>query len=256
MTILHRLGHIADTAEGLARALGIERIIGSAPPAPVAGDGIAPWLAPVKTQVGSTCVWEWLTGGQYALCGVLGLPQVEASPLAGYYPTLAMEGRIGDDRGCSPADACQVARAIGFVPLAAWPRDPALLMVRPREDMLRVSVDNAAEIREHAITDIGEDRCEQIRQCLRAGKPVGVALRVDQAYEDLAGTADWHPAGDAIGGHMVLCTRWDRDGLWHRGSYGASFGLNGDVRVPWDVIADPSITGDVRALDRVGRMVA
>jgi hypothetical protein len=238
-------GHRPDVWDPRAKPIGelLGARIGSAP---ASSDGIRLWSGDAQNQgQDECCVGEALEGGIYALQGVERLPQVHPSSLAIWYAARALDGTTSMNVGCRPGAALLQLQRLGYVSAEAWPRERGAF-ADPWPGIGQAAIDQHA-LQWYAVDSDGEQRCEEIRAALEARHPVCLALQVDRSFDDL-GSALWSGLrGTADGGHYLLQTHYDADGIYTRNSWGRGWGVDGYGHVAWSVIAS-GICSDVRVL--------
>jgi C1A family cysteine protease len=106
---------------------------------------------------------------------------------------------------------------------------------------------------------VGSGAEDAIKSSISQGLPVSVGFNVRQSFMDLSGQAasdySYQPGNGSsdpvVGGHEVAVIAYNDQGVTIENSWGASWGANGYVNVPWSFFT----TGDVDELYSVGKLV-
>lgn len=77
-----------------------------------------------------------------------------------------------------------------------------------------------------------------IQQALAAGKPVVLGLPIRPGFDNLTRTAyiDYDYSKLGRGGHEVMATGYDANGVWIQNSWGSNWGYGGYGELSWDVV--------------------
>lgn len=131
------------------------------------------------------------------------------------------------DSGSRPLLAMQALTEVGIVAQSRWPFNEREIGLRPPWDIDQHAAE--ALLGPYYRIPEGEGVTVGIRAALNAGRLVGFAHDVDQAYEDYDGSSVYQGLqGPVLGRHMETIVGYLADGSFViAGSWGRAFGRNG-----------------------------
>ena len=143
---------------------------------------------------------------------VMGLRPICTSPMAIYLQARAK--RYGwnavTDSGCNPHDALASLREVGIVPYSAWPHCPDRINITPPPDAYRKGADKKWLAYSWVLSS-GTRRVLDVARLIAEGRPVGIALRIDDLLESwVPSKPPWKRTKPAIGGHMMAIVGFHR----------------------------------------------
>jgi len=254
MAILHGKGHLKGAPNPYARS--VNRLLMGT----MIGAGEAPlpdsvdWsfkVASVNDQgQTSTCVWQFISKAIELRAAVLGDVVRPPSVLAGYTRT-RQRMRMGPgpltDEGCVVSVAVSVLHDCGVVAEPAWPFSEANVNVEPPWDVVQAEAEHKVP-GAYSVDAPCSGRATQLRIALAAGYVPGIAIQVNQAFEDYAGQDIILPGPKStdviLGGHMLTVVGYEPGAFKILNSWGTSWGRSGYV---W--LAESFITDDVYCSD-------
>jgi hypothetical protein len=227
-------------------------VVGTTLAPPRASDGCRAFcpVRPVDQGSDESCVGEALAQALFARMGVDGLAQVMPSSRAIWYFARKRAGFENANSGCRPFDAIEAIAENGYPDEALWPRTKHYSR-RPDQLAMRGAFDRERLVVGRIQTE-GADREDELRSYLHPGVPVTLALTVDEAYQE-SSSGVWTPGGRPRGRHYVLAHSYDAEGVYTLGSYGPDWAKDGHIQVPWSVMRNPSMAGDLWAIRFSGR---
>ncbi len=211
---------------------------------------LRPWMTAVEDQgrLGS-CAANALVGGlEYLVRRETGQP-VDLSRSFVYFNQRLWDDCVRDDLGASLSDGVRVLSRLGAPTERTWPYHPDLFAVQPPEPVY-------VEARAIKATDwwAVPVHGDAFRGCLAAGFPIAFGTRVTESFVETPRTGVCgmpRGADDARHGrHALLAVGYDdRHRLFVvRNSWGADWGDEGYVYMPYDYVLHPEWTRGCWAL--------
>ncbi|MBS2533906.1 C1 family peptidase [Catenulispora sp. NF23] len=202
-------------------------------------------------QVGS-CV-TWATG--YSSYGILMNEQgITGDPMAPMY--IYAQIAQGNDQGTTGDVALGMEQQQGIDTKADYYQGDFDYTTQPDAN----EIANAAhyKLSGYQTLPVGDGSEQAIKDSISQGLPVSIGFNVRQSFMDLSGQAasdySYTPGDDSsdpvVGGHEVAVIGYTDQGATIENSWGASWGDNGYVNVPWSFFT----TGDVDELYSVGTL--
>ena len=167
------------------------------------------------------------------------------SPQFLYAEELLLEGTYPEDSGAQSRTGCLILNRYGCCEEASYPyqagniQKPSLA----QEENAKKWIGGAY----HRITNLAD-----ILSCLASGYPCSVGFTVYQSFESQqtanSGVMPMPHKGEMIlGGHEVFAVGYDQstETVLIQNSWGASWGIGGRFKMPFDFISNPAYTSDI-----------
>ena len=239
---------------GLAAQLHNRHLAAASPADAPAGASLAQYaLSPGdQGQVGS-CV-TWATG--YSAYGILMNEQgISGAPMAPMY--IYAQIAQGSDNGTTGDVALGMEQDQGIDTNSDYYQGSFDYTTQPDANERA----NAAhyKLSGYQTLPVGDGTEQAVKDAISQGLPVSIGFNVRQSFMDLSGQAasdySYQPGDDSsdpvVGGHEVAVIAYTDQGVTIENSWGASWGDNGYVNVPWSFFT----TGDVDEVYAVGKLV-
>ena len=186
-----------------------------------------------------SCVGHAIAQAIYIRQGAMGIApnkRVMPSPHDIYYRARASRYGWRDiaDIGSNPVAGWEVLRAagtpdgLGIVPYDVLPFDPWHIDTPPQPHCYQRSVDYDW-LHYHWVLSDDDERCREVDELLREGRPVTAALTCGQDITTWSpDDGPWRYRGPRRGSHYVVLVHVDDEGnYWAVGSWGAGYGAGG-----------------------------
>lgn len=156
-------------------------------------------------------------------------------------------GTNSSNVGCSPSVAFDKVKKFGYCSESLWDHHNDY-SITPDDYVFQQAIDQN-NLKSYRCFSDEEQRENEIKLSISQFHPVLSAIQITDTYFETKGV--WTGDGKPVGYHYVVNLAFDKDGLWHIGSYGKDWGDNGFCFVPWSVIRNPVKTLDVWTLTYV-----
>jgi C1A family cysteine protease len=201
-------------------------------------------------QLGS-CTGNALVGALEYLERKDGVPYIELSRLFIYYNERAMEHTISVDAGARIRDGIKTLASQGVCPETAWAYDVTKFAVKP----LAVCYKEAIK---HRVTSYQRiQSVNEMRACLADGYPFVFGFTVYGGFESQeiakTGVVQMPLSYERpLGGHAVLGVGYDdsQKRFIVRNSWGEGWGQKGYFTIPYDYLADRTLSDDFWSIRR------
>jgi hypothetical protein len=236
------LGYVPDEEDQRDWLVGSHHVISRA--SMVEQVDLRPFADPVDDQRGSSACVGFALGAAFDIRGRLqGMNLPRISRVAIYTMARATQVPLRDE-GCRPRDAMLGIRTWGLVEESLVPFFEQTINEPLPWGVFSQGID-ATNAEFWRIANIGQYRCDVMRQALSAGFPVAFATPVDAAVENYKrGETIGRVEGDDRGGHYMLAMGYRHtDGAFLvRNSWSADWGDDGYCWMSPERIASPWIS--------------
>lgn len=196
---------------------------------------------PINQGNYEACVGAALSQAIYTKQNVLGNRFPLPSWMFLWWMARAFHGTNHMNVGCSPSVAFAKVKEFGYPTESLWDEHNDY-SATPDDYVFQQAIDQSG-LASYRCFSSGEQRVNEIKASISQFHPVLMAIQITDSYFDSKGV--WKGDGNVAGYHYVCNLAFDKDGLYHIGSYGKNFGDNGFVFVPWSIVANPVKTIDI-----------
>lgn len=211
--------------------------VGAAPHMPLA-DHVLKYASEWPDQgISESCVGHAIAQAIHIRQGAMGIlphKRLRPSPTDIYYRARASRHGWENviDIGSNPVAGWEVCRgdgpdSIGIASIDDMPWDWSTVDDPPSPSVYRRALERDW-LRYHWVLSEGADRLTDVDALLATGRPVTVALTVDDGLQRWTpDQGPWRYSGPRKGGHYVCLVHGDRDGYHAIGTWGAGYGFAG-----------------------------
>lgn len=198
-----------------------------------------------------SCTANAIAANAQAILRKLHLPNFTPSRLAIYFAERFIENSVPYDSGAMIRDGFKAIAKDGLAPESLWPYVIKRFTSRPPTSYFtHAALHKATRYERVPRSKIA------IQRVLASGYPIVFGFSVFESFEtdevDRTGIVPMPSGSDAmIGGHAVLKTGYDANGVDFRNSYGDEWGNRGYGRLPWEYVLDPNLTFDLWTLKAI-----
>jgi len=174
---------------------------------------------------------------------------VRYSRLFQYYNERKSDGDINFDAGSTLRQAVQTLAQYGICPEAEWPYVEAMYRVDPPQ----IAYQDALTFKALKFSRVNQNE-QEVVSVIAEGFPIMFGFTVYKSFESeqVARTGIMVMPGFSVtdpcmGGHAVLAVGYDRKEkcILVRNSWGASWGLNGYFKMPYDYFFNTNLADDL-----------
>ena len=208
---------------------------------------LRPLCTPVEDQgnLGS-CTGNAIAGALELLEVKAGKPALDLSRLFIYYQERAYEGTIGEDSGAYIRDGIKAVRKVGAAREELWPYVVSRFADKPPAEAYADAKGRKFKSYQRILT------LSDMLRCLAEGYPFvyGFSVYSDFMSDRVARTGVVNmpkSSEDLEGGHAVLAVGYSMASrrFLVRNSWGSSWGRAGHFTMPFDYLADRSLSDDM-----------
>jgi C1A family cysteine protease len=182
-------------------------------------------------------------------------PDFQPSPLFIYWLArhVPRRGWELEDDGAMPRDAIQSCISNGVVEEREWPFDLDAVNTRPPQELLAIGKQFRVAEGKY-VRMLANDNLYHLKYSLAQGLPFLIGIDVYTSFFDTGSNGLVpEPSGAWEGGHLMWCNGYN-DGIQRfqcPNSWSEQAGNNGIFYLPYDYVAEPSLSGDFWRVEMV-----